>query len=228
MRFRTRALTAPAGRRKVRPGGSVEVGTQACFLVVDDEPLVVRSLTRALARFGPVASAVGFEPARELLAGRRRWSGFVFDLCLPGGSGLDLLAQARQRHPLAPAILLSGTLAPGAINGAFAHRARCLCKPWPPEVLAAFARDALLTQSEVPQRITEAVSDVANKHALTPAQAEILLAAVSGIDRTAIAAARQVSENTHKTQVRGILRKTRTMSLGELRDRVLRSVAGAA
>jgi DNA-binding CsgD family transcriptional regulator len=40
-------------------------------------------------------------------------------------------------------------------------------------------------------------------------------------------ASRKVSENTHKTQVRAILRKTRTMSLGELRDRVLRQVASA-
>jgi hypothetical protein len=39
--------------------------------------------------------------------------------------------------------------------------------------------------------------------------------------------ARNVTENTHKTQVRAILRKTRTLSLGELRDRVLRQVAGA-
>jgi DNA-binding CsgD family transcriptional regulator len=72
------------------------------------------------------------------------------------------------------------------------------------------------------------VSELASRHALTPAQTEILTAAVRGIDRTSIFAARQVSENTHKTQVRGILRKTHTLSLGELRDRVLRSVAGAA
>ena len=117
---------------------------------------------------------------------------------------------------------------PEGINGAFALGARCVCKPWPPEFLQSFAREALLTQQEIPRRITEAVSDLASKHALTPAQTQILFAAVRGIDRPSIFASRHVSENTHKTQVRGILRKTRTLSLGELRDRVLRSVAGAA
>ena len=67
---------------------------------------------------------------------------------------------------------------------------------------------------------------MAATHALSPAQAEILLAAVRGIDRTSIASSRRVSENTHKSQVRGMLRKTQTLSLGELRDRVLRSVGG--
>jgi DNA-binding CsgD family transcriptional regulator len=80
----------------------------------------------------------------------------------------------------------------------------------------------------VPSRIGQAVRELATKYSLTPAQTEILLSTVRGIDRASIVAARCVSENTHKTQVRGILRKTRTLSLGELRDRVLRSVAGAA
>jgi DNA-binding NarL/FixJ family response regulator len=206
----------------------VEVFTHASFLVVDDEPLVLRSLTRVLARFGTVFTASGVEDARVQLLERPRWSGFVFDQCLTDGSGLDLLHLARERYPLAPAILLSGTMAPPVINRAFALGARCLCKPWPPQFLENFANEAAVAETEVPRRITQAVSALAVRHSLTPAQTEILLAAVSGIDRSATAAARKVSENTHKTQVRGILRKTRTLSLGELRDRVLRSVAGAA
>ena len=201
---------------------------QASFLVVDDEPLVTRSLSRVLARFGSVTTAGTLGGACEQLLARTDWSGFVIDLRLGDGSGLDVLTQVRQRYPLAPAILLSGAMDPEGINGAFALGARCLCKPWPREFLQSFAREALVTQQEIPRRITEAVSDLASRHALTPAQTEILSAAVRGIDRASIVAARRVSENTHKTQVRGILRKTQTLSLGELRDRVLRSVAGAA
>jgi two-component system response regulator DevR len=201
---------------------------QASFLVVDDEPLVTRSLSRVLARFGSVSTAETLGGACEQLVSRSDWSGFVVDLRLTDGSGLDVLTQVRLHHPLAPAILLSGAMDSEGINGAFALGARCLCKPWPREFLQNFAREALAAQQEVPQRITNAVNDLASKHALTPAQTEILFATVRGIDRASIVAARHVSENTHKTQVRGILRKTRTLSLGELRDRVLRAVAGAA
>jgi DNA-binding NarL/FixJ family response regulator len=200
----------------------------ACFLVVDDEPITTRSISRVLGQFGAVASASTAAEARELVSARPAWSGLVVDLWLPDGSGLDLLASLRRRVPLAPAVLLSGDMAADAVNAAFALDARCLCKPCPTEHLRQFALEALMAEREIPDRIMKAVRDLAARHALTPAQTEILLSVVRGIDRASIVASRHVSENTHKTQVRGILRKTRTLSLGELRDRVLRSVAGAA
>ena len=199
-----------------------------CFLVIDDEPIAARAISQVLGRFGDVTTASSSAEARALVLGRPTWSGLVIDLWLPDGSGLDVLACLREHLPFAPAILLSGDLAPEAVNAAYALDAKCLCKPCPTEHLRQFATEALLAEREVPGRIVKAVRDLAARHALTPAQTEILLSAVRGIDRASIVASRHVSENTHKTQVRGMLRKTRTLSLGELRDRVLRSVAGAA
>jgi DNA-binding NarL/FixJ family response regulator len=201
---------------------------QGRFLVVDDEPLATRLLSRVLARFASVDAANSRTSACEALRSQNVWSGFIIDLFLPDGSGLDVLAAVRERHRLSPAILLSGELIPEAVNGAFALDARCLCKPCPPHYLEQFAREALTFQDEIPSRITKAVNDLAAQHSLSPAQVEILLGVVRGIDRLDIVAARHVTENTHKTQVRSMLRKTRTLSLGELRDRVLRTVAGAA
>jgi DNA-binding NarL/FixJ family response regulator len=199
----------------------------ARFLIVDDEPLTGRSIARVLRSFGAVELAATRVAACRLLQSRSDWAGLVIDLRLPDGTGIDVLTEARERQLLSPAILLSGAMEPEAINEAFALDAKCLCKPSPIESLRQFAREALVTSRDIPERITKAVSELANKHSLTPAQTEILLFAVRGIDRSTIVAARHVSENTHKTQVRSILRKTRTLSLGELRDRVLRSVAGA-
>jgi len=199
-----------------------------CFLVIDDEPIATRSIARVLGRFGEVTTASSASEATALVRACPAWSGLVIDLWLPDGSGLDVLASLREHLPLAPAVLLSGDMAPEAVNAAFALDARCLCKPCPTEHLRQFALEALMAQREIPGRIVKAVRDLATRHALTPAQTEILLSVVRGIDRASIVASRHVSENTHKTQVRGILRKTRTLSLGELRDRVLRSVAGAA
>jgi DNA-binding NarL/FixJ family response regulator len=201
---------------------------QARFLVVDDEPIANRSITRVLAKFGEVACAASVADAFEFMRERREWCGLVLDLRLPDGSGLDVLERAREQGPHTPALLLSGEMEPDAINRAFALDAKCLCKPCPTEHLRQFAQEALLAESEIPERMVKAVRDLATKHGLTPAQVEILQSVVRGIDRASIVASRQVSENTHKTQVRSILRKTRTLSLGELRDQVLRSVAGAA
>jgi DNA-binding NarL/FixJ family response regulator len=151
----------------------------------------------------------------------------VLDLRLKDGTGLEVLAHARKLNVQAPAIILSGALEPASINQAFPLDARLLAKPCEPEHLRRWAKEAMLASREVPNRIAKAVQELAAKHALTPAQTEILLGTVRGIDRMDLMAARRVTENTHKSQVRAILRKTRTMSLGELRDRVLREVAGA-
>lgn len=147
---------------------------------------------------------------------------------LPDGTGLELIAAARKEGCDAKAILLSVFVDAAAINGAFRYDARCLCLPCPVEHLTHFAHQALAEACEVPARLVRAVNELASRHSLTPAQTEILLSTVRGIDRQTIVQLRRVSENTHKTQVRSILRKTRTLSLGELRDQVLRQVTGPA
>jgi len=200
---------------------------QACFLVVDDEPLTARSIERTLSRLGAVVALGSRAEACAKLDAVRAWTALVLDLRLEDGTGLDVLAHARKLNIQAPALLLSGALEPISINRAFPLDARVLAKPCEPDHLRRWAREAMLASEEVPCRITKAVHELAAKHALTPAQTEILLGTVKGIDRAELMAARRVTENTHKTQVRAILRKTRTMSLGELRDRVLRQVAGA-
>lgn len=199
---------------------------QACFLVVDDEPLSARSIARTLSRLGAVVVAASKAEGCARLDAAQAWTALVLDLWLTDGTGLEVLGHARKRNIVAPALLLSGGLEPASINRAFPLDARVLAKPCEPEHLRQWAKEAMLASEEVPCRITKAVQDLAAKHALTPAQTEILLGTVKGIDRTELMAARQVTENTHKTQVRAILRKTRTMSLGELRDRVLRQIAG--
>lgn len=200
---------------------------QAFFLVVDDEPLTARSIARTLGRLGAVVIAGSKAEACARLDEAQAWTGLVLDLRLKDGTGLEVLAHARQRGVQTPALIFSGALEPVAINSAFPMDARVLAKPCEPEHLRQWAKEAMLASEEVPCRITKAVQALAAKHDLTPAQTEILLGTVKGIDRTELMAARNVTENTHKTQVRAILRKTRTMSLGELRDRVLRQVAGA-
>jgi response regulator RpfG family c-di-GMP phosphodiesterase len=116
-------------------------------LILDDEPLVVRALSRTL-------SAGGFQPhgftdpsealqALESLA----VDVIVSDQTMPGMDGVSFLAQARTRAPGAVRILCTGgddfAIALQAVNtgGVF----RILTKPWTPQDLVATVRLAAET-----------------------------------------------------------------------------------
>ena len=94
------------------------------ILIVDDEPLVRRSLRRLLSRGGwHVSEAESGEAARDLLA-RRRFDVAVIDYKLGGMTGLEVLALLRAQSPQTLPILLTAYgnvgLAVEAIrNGAF-------------------------------------------------------------------------------------------------------------
>ena len=79
------------------------------ILLVDDHAIVRRGLRQLLAEAWPAAEfgeADRLPAAREALAGEP-WDLVLLDINLPDGSGLDLLAQARQRCPGTPVLVLS-------------------------------------------------------------------------------------------------------------------------
>src|SRR5262245_54555080 len=81
----------------------------ARILVVDDDPVVVRTLTALLSSSGfePVSAASG-EQALESLS--RLPCDLVFlDVQLPGLSGFETCARIRERHgPTLPVVMISG------------------------------------------------------------------------------------------------------------------------
>jgi signal transduction histidine kinase len=92
----------------------------ARVLVVDDEPLVRRTLRRVLESVGMhVTEAENGERALEMLAERPlRFDAVLLDLSMPGLSGLDVLARLRPLLPELPVLLLSGDIGPGVPPGA--------------------------------------------------------------------------------------------------------------
>ncbi|HSW06909.1 response regulator transcription factor [Aquabacterium sp.] len=79
------------------------------ILLVDDHEIVRRGLRQLLAEAWPEASfgtAGTVSAAREAMT-REPWQLIVLDINLPEGSGLDLLAQARQLSPRVPVLVLS-------------------------------------------------------------------------------------------------------------------------
>ncbi len=112
-------------------------------LVVDDEPLVLRTLGRQIERLGfDAVLASGGEEALRLLEtrGSVRLRAILLDLSMPGLSGTNVLPLLRKLAPRVPVIVLSGHVAdPGALDGA----ARIVQKPVGQKELAAALRAAL-------------------------------------------------------------------------------------
>jgi signal transduction histidine kinase len=85
-------------------------------LLVEDDPLVRRSLDRTLQSVGCSVTAVGsgdraIEVFRSHLAGKEAFQLVITDLTMPGrNDGVQLLRRIRELDPLIPAVLSSGAL----------------------------------------------------------------------------------------------------------------------
>jgi len=78
------------------------------ILVVEDEPVVAEILAEAIKAAGYEALvALDGTEALDVLAATPV-DGVFMDLVMPGLSGLAVLAQIRNRHPLLPVVVLSG------------------------------------------------------------------------------------------------------------------------
>jgi DNA-binding NarL/FixJ family response regulator len=151
-----------------------------------------------------------------------RWSAFLLDIGLPDGSGLDVLAVARRRRLPTPALVLTGSHEPASINRAYDLGAQYLVKPIAVSQIAAFLDHALDAQ----HRTARVVDACAQKYGLSAAERDILLRAVLGEDRGAIASARDTSSHTIQKQITRMLQKTGHDRLQIAVAALLREVAG--
>jgi DNA-binding NarL/FixJ family response regulator len=195
--------------------------SRARFLVVDDNEAVQRSLGRIVRRHGEFVAADTFERALALLRDGSTWTGFVFDVELPDGSGLDLLAQAREQHPITPAMVLTGNNRDAVANAAYDLRAHYCIKPVVTERIEQFLKDAV----SLGARLAPALRQWAARCGLSEAETDLLRRTALGESKSAIAAARAVSPETIKTQIGTLLDKTGDASLQVAAGRLLRDVA---
>ena len=123
---------------------SAAAAARSVLVVVDDEPLLLRSLKRSLA---PSFEVAGYETAEEALA-RVRAGGVsvvLSDFSMPGMSGLELLRAVKEYDPDLPVILSSGApeseiAAKANEYGAF----RYMPKPFEAHELVPLVRQALV------------------------------------------------------------------------------------
>lgn len=198
------------------------------ILLVEDDPAVRRATARILRpALGPDGMVVDEAPsvaaAKRLLDAHRYVAG-LFDVCLPDGDGLGLLAWARAGGWDGAALVVTGETDPSLPGRAFLLRAQVVCKPASVAVLRAFAAAPRRAGS-----LEEIVQAVAAEHELSERQTTLLSCYAHGTPRSNLARAMSVEENTVKTMVRQVLNKTGESSLDSLLRQLLwRATGGAA
>ncbi len=206
---------------------------EAPILLIEDDALTRNALSRLLRRDVQVMSVGTLAEARSVFPSRP-WSGYLVDVALPDGSGLDWLAEVRDEGAVAPALVVTAHCTQAFVNRAFSLRASYLCKPFPPADVLSFVQTATRDRFVLTairdgrsrsRSLTDAVAEMALRHSLTAKEREILWAAFHGISAKEFVADRGVSINTYKSQVRKLLRKLRATTLGEVRDAVLRALS---
>lgn len=195
------------------------------LLIVEDDRAVAKSLARALSPLCKPVLAATAEAAREQLAGSTEWAGFLFDVELPDGNGLDILQKARKRYPSVPALVITAHLEPRLVNRAFTLEAGYVCKPFGAREIIPFVYRCLGSEAVHDRKVVAAIDDLVRKHGLTPSERDLVVEAIRGTPRAALASVRNVTEATVKTQVRSILFKVGAENLDAVALRIYRAAA---
>ncbi len=120
-----------------------DVGGKDPVLVVDDEPQLLDIYNTALSPFFEVTMA-GSAKEAEFALHKKRFRVVVADHLMPGGNGLSFLVRAREEHPEAARVLVTGYMKPEMLLRAVNEAAvfRYLVKPVDLRELVAVVREA--------------------------------------------------------------------------------------
>jgi DNA-binding NarL/FixJ family response regulator len=195
------------------------------ILVVEDQPLASVGILRLANRVGRAFLAPTVAAAKRALAVIENWGAFVIDVGLPDGSGMDVLAHAREVYPKTPAIVVTGLISPEVVNAAFDLRAGCLAKPLDGARLVRFFEEAASRAPRASDPVLEAVRTWASRWGLSLGEADVLFKAANGESREAIAESRGSSPSSVKDQERRVCDKTCDVSFQDAVSRLLRETA---
>jgi DNA-binding NarL/FixJ family response regulator len=196
-------------------------------LVVEDEQLLASGMRRALLRTQEVEIVSTVAAALEQLLPPHEWSAIIVDVGLPDGDGLEVVRAARAAFPLLPILVLTGRHDHRTINEAHRLRASFRCKPVDATELMEFVRESQALTRIPEEELTRAVDRSALECKLTPTEARLVRAALSQLSRDELVSRLGVTENTLKTHVKNVLKKTghdsmHSLCLSLLRDLLTR------
>jgi len=184
------------------------------LLLVEDDPLVARAVARQLRhlRVRVHQSSTIRDAVRVDVSGL---DGAILDEYLPDGRGSLFLAGLRDAQPHLPVLLVSGAFNIHLARNSQQMRAFYCPKPIDHRTLASFVDH--VSWAGAVSRSRGVLNHARAYWRLSPKQARILELAISGVQQRAdLARILGVEEETVKTHVREILRKTGYATLRDL------------
>lgn len=134
-----------------------------------------------------------------------RWDGWVFDVVLPDGNGLELLDALRQEGHQVPTLVLTAYLEPDFVRRAQELCATYLVKPFERENAEAFV--AWCRPKEQPMSVDAIVASLPAIPPLSRRERQVLILRAKGMSRGEIAATLGVDKKTISTFVKRMLPK---------------------
>ena len=123
--------------------------TQARVLVVDDDPVVARSIDRVLTGKGyAVITASGGTEALEKLA-QEKYDAVFTDIRMPGMDGFEVAKRIKATQPWLPVVIVTGYGSPESkARAKELGVAGFLHKPLSPDMIEGSAREVLLRKAQ--------------------------------------------------------------------------------
>ena len=195
------------------------------LLLLEDDPLAVRVTGRVLRPFVDLVIATTAMEGLRVLLGDQPLIGAIVDVRLPDGNGVDVVAMARSHRPILPVLFLTAHATPEIVNLAFRLSATFLCKPCESEDVIGFVRR--IADKSVADRDRMLLDVFSVRHRLSPRQTEAVSRALADPTYTSLAERMEVSVETVRAHVDGILEKTGLSTLEDVVAEVRRLVGNA-
>jgi two-component system, NarL family, invasion response regulator UvrY len=196
------------------------------LLVADDHAIVRRGLRQIVADAPDLSVAGEAATADEVLARveERSWDAVILDLSLPGGNGLDLLAEVKRRRPDLPVLILTvHSEDQYAVRALRAGAAGYLTKESAPELLVEAVRKVVRGGKYVSPAVAERLAFNLGKDAdrpphetLSDREYQVLRMVASGKTVSEVAEALSLSVKTVSTYRTRILEKMGMKTNAEL------------
>lgn len=219
------------------------MAASARILIVDDHPLFVEALQRAIVSAFPgteTREAISIEAAKKVLDSKVPFDIVLLDLALPGTRGFEGLLELRKLHPSLPIVVVSALEDPRIVQDVMRYGAAgFISKSADRSEIASALKDVMDGSLTLPKgykppeapTASEARGDLVHRlKMLTPKQLSVLRMLRQGLLNKQIAHELQIEETTVKAHVSEILRKlnvsSRTQAVIEAQKIDFESVLG--
>jgi FixJ family two-component response regulator len=178
-------------------------------------------LGRWIAPIAPFVHAPTCAAAYEALKRHAEWAGFIVDVALPDGSGLDVLTHIRKTALDAPCAVITALTGAAIPREANRFNARYLPKPMSPIDLRGFLLDAI--EYELRRRVEDTARGLrrtADHRGLAPKEAATLAIKILNLPRKEQLDALGIEPATLKTIERRVRRKLCARTVEDAREMV--------